>query len=197
MFAPLKVWRKWNQKSNLKEKRHATASAIAATAVAPLVQARGHRIEDVHEIPLVLDSLNVKRTKDLVKILLDFGLGKELKRVTDSKTLRAGRGKMRNRRYTMRKGPLVVFNDDDSSVAKAARNIPGVDTCNVHRLNILKLAPGGHLGRLVVWTKSAFGALNTVFGTSKLAGQEKGGYRLQRPTLKQADIGRLINSDAV
>merc|ERR1719321_2151211 len=45
MFAPLKVWRKWHRKINTNQKRHAVASALAASAVAPLVVARCHNVE--------------------------------------------------------------------------------------------------------------------------------------------------------
>ena len=47
MFAPTKVWRKWHRKVNIKEKRYAVASALAASALPSLVLARGHRIEQV------------------------------------------------------------------------------------------------------------------------------------------------------
>lgn len=30
---------------------------------------------------------------------------------------------------------------------------------NVDKLNLLKLAPGGHLGRFCIWTQSAFDRL--------------------------------------
>lgn len=53
---------------------------------------------------------------------------------------------MRNRRYTMRRGPLVVYNEDHG-IQQAFRNLPGVETISVDRLNLLKLCPGGHLGR--------------------------------------------------
>merc|ERR1712137_603028 len=42
MFAPTKVWRKWHQKINPNQKRFATASALAASASAALLLARGH-----------------------------------------------------------------------------------------------------------------------------------------------------------
>merc|ERR1711967_85841 len=93
-------------------------------------------------------------------------------------------------------GPLVVYNDDDT-FTKAARNIPGVDVCNVHRLNILQLAPGGHLGRFVIYTKSAFAALDSVFGDFVKASTEKKGYTLNRAVMECADLSRIINSDQV
>jgi large subunit ribosomal protein L4e len=45
MFAPLKIWRKWHAKCNLTMRRHAVASALAASACTPLVMARGHKVE--------------------------------------------------------------------------------------------------------------------------------------------------------
>ena len=56
MFAPTKTWRKWARKINATQKQYAVASALAASAIPALVMARGHRVEEVPEIPLVLDS---------------------------------------------------------------------------------------------------------------------------------------------
>merc|ERR1719263_2231439 len=56
MFAPTKTWRKWHRKINLSQRRYAVASALAASAVPALVMARGHKIDDVPEIPLVMDT---------------------------------------------------------------------------------------------------------------------------------------------
>ena len=41
MYAPLKVWRKWHRKINLKQRRYALVSALAASGVPSLVLARG------------------------------------------------------------------------------------------------------------------------------------------------------------
>jgi large subunit ribosomal protein L4e len=73
MFAPLKTWRKWHRKVNKTQKRHAVASALAASAVAPLVLARGHNVNNVPELPLVIDSLNLEQTKPLLKTLHKIG----------------------------------------------------------------------------------------------------------------------------
>jgi hypothetical protein len=50
-------------------------------------------------------------------------------------------------------------------MTKAFRNIPGVDTIQVDNLNLLKLAPGGHVGRFCVWTEAAFKKLDGLYGT--------------------------------
>lgn len=197
MFAPLKTWRKWHRKINLTQKRHAVASALAASAVAPLVLARGHNVQNVPELPLVIDSLNVESTQKLLSTLNTVGASGDLERVRKSRTSRAGQNKMRYSRFMLRKGPLVVYGDENPLLKRTARNLPGVDTCSVHRLNLLQLAPGGHLGRFVIFTKDAFTHLNKVFGTYREKGVEKGGYQLNRSMMACADLARIINSDQV
>merc|ERR1719323_1398492 len=54
MFAPTKTYRKWHRKINKTQERQALASCLAASAVPALVMARGHRIDECEEIPLVV-----------------------------------------------------------------------------------------------------------------------------------------------
>ena len=44
MFSPLKVFRKWHRRINRDQRRYATVSALAASAVPALVMARGHKV---------------------------------------------------------------------------------------------------------------------------------------------------------
>lgn len=164
--------------------------------------ARGHHISSVPELPLVVNNFSTGdgpegSTAKLLATLKKFGVGDELVKVNKSKKIRTGKGKYRNSRYVMRKGPLIVYSEKSKNVKQAARNIPGVDVCNVHRLNILQLAPGGHLGRFLIFTKDAFTALNKIFGTHRYAGVEKSGYHLNRSVMTCADLSRIINSDKV
>jgi large subunit ribosomal protein L4e len=197
MFAPLKVWRNWHRRCNITQRRHAVAAALAASAVAPLVMARGHSIQGVPELPLVIDELKSTNTKNLIARLQSIGLGDDLQKVRKSRRARAGQGKLRNSRYILKRGPLVVYGNECPEVAQAARNLPGVDTCNVNRLNIIQLAPGGHLGRLIVFTKDAFKSLNQIFGTHFRNSVDKSGYTLNRNMMTCADLSRIINSDQV
>jgi len=198
MFNPLKTWRRWHRKVNTTQKRHALACAISATAVAPLVMARGHSIDNVPEIPLVVSegAESIQKTKQAVELLKGLGVESELEKVADSKKIRAGRGKARNRRYVMRRGPLVVY-AKDNGIAKSFRNIPGVDLCSVERLNLLQLAPGGTFGRFVIWTEGAMKRLGELFGTYKGGSAEKVKYTLPRPMMTNTDISRIINSNEV
>lgn len=60
-----------------------------------------------------------------------------------------------------------------------------------------QLAPGGHVGRFCIWTKSAFEKLDKVFGTYTTASESKKGYTLPRSCMTNSDLTRLINSDEI
>jgi large subunit ribosomal protein L4e len=190
MFAPTKTWRKWHHKINISQKRYAVASALAATAVPALVMARGHVIDEVPELPLVLENAveSTKKTSVAKDVLSAIGALEDVEKAGDSKKIRAGKGKMRNRRYTMRRGPLVIYQTNDG-VEQAFRNLPGVELCCVSRLNLLQLAPGGHMGRFCIWSQAAFEALDTIYGEE--------GKRIPAASMTNADLARLINSDEI
>jgi len=199
MFAPTKTWRRWHRKVNLTQKRYAVVSALAASAIPSLVFARGHKIEQVPEIPLVIDNKStdgVVKTSAAVKLLQSLGAFTDVERVKDNVSVRPGKGKNRNRRWIVKKGPLLIYSDK-STLSKAFRNLPGVDTMNVGNLNLLKLAPGGHLGRFIIWTKDAFQRLDSLYGTYKRPAVERVNYRLPLPILSNPDVSRIINSTEV
>uniref|UniRef100_A0A8C9H152 Large ribosomal subunit protein uL4 n=1 Tax=Piliocolobus tephrosceles TaxID=591936 RepID=A0A8C9H152_9PRIM len=198
MFNPTKIWRRWGRKLNLKEKRYAVCSSIAASGVTALVLARGHRISNVKEVPLVVnDSIeSLKKTKEALKALIHIGLKDEVERIINSKKIRAGKGKMRNRKFKIRRGPLIIY-DKDSGIKKAFRNIPGVELCKITRLNLLKLAPGGSIGRLCIWSESAFKKLDVIYGKIFQKGITKHNYILPKSIVKNADIQRIMKSEKV
>ncbi|KAL4256497.1 Large ribosomal subunit protein uL4B [Pleurotus pulmonarius] len=198
MFAPTKIWRKWHVKVNQNQRRFAVVSALAASALPSLVLARGHRIEQIEEVPLVISSAteSFKKTKEAVALLKALHAYADVVKVSNSRKLRAGKGKLRNRRHRQRRGPLVVYNEDNG-IVKAFRNLPGVELVNVRRLNLLQLAPGGHLGRFVIWTEGAFGLLDEVYGTFDKASVYKKDYLLPTAKISNPDVTRIINSDEI
>ncbi|KAF3932669.1 hypothetical protein ABW19_dt0202100 [Dactylella cylindrospora] len=202
MFAPTKVWRRWHVKINLNQKRFATASAVAATASQPLVLSRGHRISHTPSIPLVIDSSSLPdltKTRAAVALLKAVGAYSDVAKVSKSRKLRAGKGKLRGRRHRQRRGPLIIYDPatDGKALTKAFRNIPGVETSPVTALNLLQLAPGGHLGRFVIWSSDAFKALDAIYGTSTTPSSVKKDYTLPSAQVTNADIGRIINSSEI
>ena len=56
----------------------------------------------------------------------------------------------------------------DQGIREAFRNISGVELCDVTALNLLQLAPGGHLGRFVLFTENAFSKLDGLYGGKNL-----------------------------
>lgn len=148
-----------------KEKRLALRSAIAATASKVVVASRGHSIEDVPEIPLIVtdDLAELKKTKEVEETLTRLGILSDIYRVRESRKVRAGRGKSRGRRIKQAVGPLIVVTEN-KGIMDAASNIPGLDVVSVRSLNAEILAPGTHPGRLTIWTNSAIEELNKLYG---------------------------------
>merc|ERR1712098_1001872 len=198
MFAPTKQWRRWHRKVNVAQKRYAICSAIAATGVTALVMAKGHQIQGIPEVPLVVaDAVQgLTKTKDAVAFLRHSKAWQDVARVYASRRMRAGKGKLRNRRHVQKLGPLVVY-DQDQGVTRAFRNIPGVDTIQVDNLNLLKLAPGGHVGRFCIWTESAFKKLDGLYGTWKKASTSKAGWNLPQPKMASTDLSSLLKSESI
>lgn len=161
---PPRVQRKIHEKINRKERRLAIRSAVAATANRDIVEARGHRIENLAQIPFVVDDelAAVKRTKETREIFEKLGIMDDVVRAKNGRNIRAGRGKTRGRKYKNTKGPLVVV-AEDKGIILGARNHAGVDVVSVENLNAELLAPGTHPGRLTIYTKSAALKLGELF----------------------------------
>ena len=153
---PPVVEKKIYKKIPKKERRLALLSAIAATASKEIVRARGHIVDSVPDIPLIVtdDLESISRAKDLKNVLVNLGVWSDIERVKESIKVRSGKGKMRGRRIKMAVGPLIVVSRKNG-IFRAARNFPGVDVVNVRDLNSELLAPGTHPGRLTLWTSSS------------------------------------------
>lgn len=132
------------------------------------------------------------KTAAALALLKAVGAGEDVEKARNSKKLRAGKGKLRGRRHRQRRGPLVVYSPttDGKDLVRGFRNLPGVETSPVDALNLLQLAPGGHLGRFVVWTSAAIKELDAVY-------ESKNGFSLPSNVVSQADLTRLINSSEI
>jgi len=196
MFAPTKTWRRWHHRINTNQKRYAMCSAIAATGVPALVMSKGHKVEEVSEVPLVVEDKveSFEKTKEAVQLLRKIKAWSDVEKVCKSKRFRAGKGKMRNRRRIMRQGPCIVYNKDNG-IRKSFRNIPGITLLNVEKLNLLSLAPGGHVGRFCIWTSGALSKLDSLYGTWAKPSQMKSNYNLPQPTVSNTDLTKLMRSE--
>ena len=154
---PPKAEKIWEKKINMKERRKAIRSAIAATVDKNIVEKRGHSVPDNY--PFIIENKfeDIDKTKTVESILKKLGLEKELER-SSGKTIRAGKGKLRGRKYKSKKGPLFVVSKE-CRLEKSANNIPGIDIVKVENINAEFLAPGTHPGRLTIFTESAIDKL--------------------------------------
>jgi len=145
------------EKINDKERKKAIRSALAATGNLELVTNRGHKFSA--QLPLIaVDNLAaLTKTKDVKSFLEAAKVWDDIERAKDT-TIRAGRGKLRGRRYKNTKSILIVT-AEDNGIAKAARNLAGVDIVIFDQLNTELLAPGTHAGRLTIFTESAIAKL--------------------------------------
>ena len=82
-------------------------------------------------------------------------------------------------------------------LTKAFRNIPGVDTICIDHLNLLKLAPGGHVGRFCIWTESAFKKLDSIYGTWRKSSETKKSWNLPMPKMAVTDLSKLLKSEEI
>jgi large subunit ribosomal protein L4e len=139
---------------NTKERKLATRSAIAATVDAERVAERGHDFDDDADLPLVVsdDFEELVKTQEAVEVLDALGVYDDIERAEDGKSVRAGRGTTRGRKYTSPKSILVVTSEEPSL---AARNLAGVDVATAAEVSVEDLAPGTDAGRLTLWTESA------------------------------------------
>jgi len=162
---PPKVEKDLGKKINRKELFFAKLSALHATSQVDLVKSRGHKFDEKLTVPVVVkdDFESVDSTKDAVAALESIGVYDDVERAINGRNIRAGRGKMRGRRYRTPRSLLVVLSKECTG-GRSVRNLPGVDVVTPNSLNASLLAPGGAPGRLMLITE---GALQTIGGWSR------------------------------
>ncbi len=145
------------EKINDKERNRAIKSAIAATGNEQLVKKRGHKFSA--QLPLVAaDELSaLTKTKDVKAFMEAVRVWDDVERAKD-KTIRAGKGKLRGRKYKKAKSILIIT-VEDKGIVKAARNLAGVEIVTPDMLSAELLAPGASAGRLTIYTESAVAKL--------------------------------------
>jgi len=139
---------------NDKERKLAIRSAIAATTDAERVADRGHAFDSDLDLPLVVDDAfeDLVKTREVVDLLESLGVHADVERADEGRTVKAGQGKARGRKYREPSSILFVTSEEPS---KAARNLAGADVTTAAEVNAEELAPGTDAGRLTLWTESA------------------------------------------
>lgn len=138
------------------ERQLATRSAIAATADPTLVAERGHAIPEEMQTPIVLtdDFETLQKTKTVVNILEDLSVYQDIERADSNRSRRAGKGTMRGR-ARQQPSSILFVTSVEAGPSIAARNLAGADVATAANVSVRELAPGGHAGRLTVFSESA------------------------------------------
>jgi len=160
---PPKPEKIWERKMNRKEMILARLSALSATVNEEIVKERGHKFNA--ELPVIVEEKfeNLKKTGDVLQSLEKLGLMEDILRAKEGKHIRAGKGKMRGRKYKVPKSLLIIA-ENKENIKKAAGNLPGVDVISPEEINVEYLAPGGHAGRLTLYTINALRKIGDRYG---------------------------------
>ena len=164
---PPRVEKRIHEEINKKEKKLATASALAATARREFVKKRGHKFTTEH-LPVIIDGSieqSIARAKDAKLLLEKIGVWPDIVRAQERTRIRAGKGKRRGRRYVTPRSVLFIVSNHNSPFARAVAGFPGVDVAEPWTVSVLQLAPGGVPGRLTVITEPALKELARRFDT--------------------------------
>lgn len=134
------------KKINKKEFLIAFNSALTGTIDVQFLEKKyGRKVESgfVFEVGI----LDIK-TKDFVIIMKKI-FGDAFGGILKHKSIRAGIGKMRGRKYKSNAGLLFVVGNEENMKRK------GIEVVRVVDLTIKDLSPNGEPGRLVCWTEKA------------------------------------------
>ena len=134
---------------NKKELRIALMSAISATANEKEIVKRYASLKKIENAPFVVETkLSGLKAKELISSLKKI-LGKDLFGLAlQKKSVRAGKGKLRGRKYKSTAGLLLVVGKDEKLKTSA------FDVVDVKSLGVNDLARGG-VGRLTIYTEGA------------------------------------------
>ncbi|MCE4605889.1 MAG: 50S ribosomal protein L4 [Desulfurococcales archaeon] len=163
---PPRVEKVIKERVNKKERVLGTLSALSATAVPSMVRSRGHVFKP-GSLPIIIPASledEIVKVKDSVELFKKIGVYEDIVRSYNSIRIRAGKGKRRGRKYKERKSVLLIVSNASKPLAKATRNLPGVDVSTGWTVNVLQLAPGAVPGRLTVTSESALKQLAHRFG---------------------------------
>jgi len=148
---------------NKKELKIAMFSALSATASKKEIMKKYDSImdKDIGNVPFIVEQKFVGlKTKELLASLKKI-LGVELlEKISRKRSVRAGKGKMRGRKYKTNAGLLLVTGNDEKIRTRL------VETKKAKNLGVVDLARGG-LGRVTVYTENALKELETKFEGEK------------------------------
>jgi large subunit ribosomal protein L4e len=157
------------KKINKKEAKIALMSALSATANKPFILQKYSSIDEEKikdkKFPLIVENkISDLKVKDLKKALEKI-LGKALYSIgIPKRAVRAGKGKLRGRKYKKSAGLLLVVSDKEQDKLKT-KTLDIVPVTELEISDLAKTKPG----RLTIYTEDAVKELN-----EKIENKEKG-----------------------
>jgi large subunit ribosomal protein L4e len=135
------------RKINKKEYLAALNSSLSATLNKEILESK-FNIKIIKKLPIVVASEVLKlKTKDFFELLTKlFG---SLNKILKDKTIRAGRGKTRGRKYKSNSGLLFVIGNKEEFA------VNGIEIVKVKNLKIENLAPNGNPGRITIYSEES------------------------------------------
>uniref|UniRef100_A0A8C8Z9X4 Large ribosomal subunit protein uL4 C-terminal domain-containing protein n=1 Tax=Prolemur simus TaxID=1328070 RepID=A0A8C8Z9X4_PROSS len=196
MFAPTKTWHRWHQRMNTTQEQYSIFSALAALALPVLIMSKYDRIEEVLNFLwwLKIKLKAARRPRKLLCFLRNLRPGMISK--YGFQRMKAGKGKIRNHHHVQCRGLCIIYKEGNG-ITKGFRSIHGITVLNVNKLNILKLAPGGHVRRFCIWTESVFWKLSKLYDTFSKAASLKSNYNLPMPKMINTDLSRILRSPEI
>ncbi|MEK6875285.1 MAG: 50S ribosomal protein L4 [Nanoarchaeota archaeon] len=148
-------------KINRKELRIALLSALSASANPKEIKKKYENLREKNiNAPFVVDGkITELKTKEVVETLGKV-LGEAFGAAISKKSIRAGKGKRRGRKYKETAGALIVLGNSE----KIKTNI--IESKNVSNLNVIDLSNGGQ-GKLTIYTENAIKDLNERLNKTK------------------------------
>jgi len=159
-------------KINKKELKIALCSALTATTKEDLIVKRYKSLEKgkIKQLPLIIESKVIK-TKDLISLVKNI-FGDVSSIVIKNKTIRAGKGKMRGRKYKSNAGLLIVTGKEDKLKTKR------FEMASASKLGVNDLARGGQ-GRIVIYTENAIKEIAQRFQSSSKSQTKELGKKIK------------------
>lgn len=135
------------RKINKKEREIALASVLVATTMPKFIEARYERISKVSKaLPVVLEYSGEKIKTNAFNEFVEKTFGELASVAFREKAVRAGKGKLRNRKYKSNAGLLVIESKDENL------KLGDVQVIKANEIRIADLYP---LGRLALFTHKA------------------------------------------
>ncbi len=176
------------KKINKKELRKALLSALTYSSSADELKKKYYTLNDEKieiKFPLIVDGkiLSLK-TKEFFESLKKI-LGNLHKIAIQKKSIRAGKGKLRGRKYKKNAGLLFVVGKDEK------KRIKGIEIVNVNQLITSDLANNG--ARLTLFTENAIKELENIL-INKLISQKTSSEKKKKLT-KKTDTDNKLNEN--